>query len=73
MRELRNKLGKEQFQKILYAALVGIQILVRGQPGETLEALYGLCSLVPKACQRVKIQAQEYLESNAYNFISKFI
>ncbi|OXU20346.1 hypothetical protein TSAR_000051 [Trichomalopsis sarcophagae] len=70
LRNLRRALGHNQFRQILYAVLIGIQILVRGPPLQTLESLYGLCSLVPRACQRVKTHAQEYMDSNMCNFIS---
>lgn len=71
LRNLRKALGREQFRQILYAVLIGIQILVRGPPLQTLESLYGLCSLVPRACRRVRTRAKEYLDSNECNFISK--
>lgn len=71
LRNLKQELGRDQFRQILYAVLTGIQILIRGQPLETLESLYGLCSLVPRACQRVKAHAQEYMNPKKCNFISK--
>lgn len=71
LKQLKKEQGKEQFRKLLYSALTGIQILVRGSPSESLEILYALSSLVPKACQRIKPQAQEYLDSRTYNFISR--
>ena len=73
LRKLRRALGRDQFRQILYAVLIGIQILVRGPPLQSLESLYGLCSLVPRACQRVKTQAPEYMDSKMCNFISKHL
>lgn len=72
LRNLKQALGREQFRQILYAVLIGIQILVRGPPVETLESLYGLCSLVPRACQRVRTHAQEYMNPKMCNFISEY-
>lgn len=72
LRKLKQAVGRDQFRQILYAVLIGIQILIRGPPLETLESLYGLCSLVPRACQRVKTHAQEYMNPKTCNFISKF-
>ena len=43
LRKLRKELGCDQFRQILYAVLIGIQILIRGPPMQTLEPLYGLC------------------------------
>ena len=69
LRSLRKALGREQFRQILFAVLTGIQVLVRGPKAPTLESLYSLCSLVPRACRRVKTQAVQYLDSNICNFI----
>ncbi|XP_014209477.1 folliculin [Copidosoma floridanum] len=70
LRNLRSTLGRDQFRQILYAVLTGIKILVRGSARETLESLYALCSLVPRACRRVKTRAQNVPETNIFNFIS---
>ncbi|XP_014232789.1 folliculin [Trichogramma pretiosum] len=70
LRKLKNKVGFDQFRQLLYATLIGTQILIRGSPAETLESLYGLCSLVPRACQIVRVGAKEYIDSKSCNFIS---
>lgn len=72
LRNLREVLGREQFRQILFAVLTGVQVLVRGPKLPTLKSLYSLCSLVPKACRRVQIQAVQYLDSNVCNFIGMF-
>ena len=72
LRDLRKALGREQFRQILFAVLTGVQVLVRGPKTSTLESLYSLCSLVPRACRRVKTQAIQYLDSNICNFIGTF-
>ncbi|XP_031826521.1 folliculin [Nomia melanderi] len=69
LRDLRSILGKDQFRQLLYSSLTGVQILVRGPSIETLESLYGLSSLIPCACRRVKTQATEYMDPNKCNFI----
>ncbi|XP_012283944.1 folliculin isoform X2 [Orussus abietinus] len=69
LRDLRRVLGRDQFRQILYSTLIGVQILVRGPRCQTIESLYGLSSLVPKACRRVQTQATEYMDPNACNFI----
>lgn len=69
LRDLKRILGKEQFRQLLYSCLTGVQILVRGPKIQRLESLYGLSSLVPKACRRVKTQTSEYMDPDACNFI----
>lgn len=69
LKDLRTKLGKEQFRQLLYSSLTGVQILVRGPNPQRLESLYGLSSLIPRACRRVKAQATEYMDPNKCNFI----
>ncbi|KAG7202447.1 hypothetical protein KM043_018747 [Ampulex compressa] len=69
LRDLRNVVGKEQFRQLLYSSLTGVQILVRGPKTQRVESLFGLSSLVPRACQRVKAQATEYMDPNMCNFI----
>ncbi|CAL7935788.1 unnamed protein product [Xylocopa violacea] len=69
LKQLRAVLGKDQFRQLLYSSLTGVQILVRGPNIERLECLYGLSSLIPRACRRVKVQAPEYMDPNKCNFI----
>ncbi|OAD51975.1 Folliculin [Eufriesea mexicana] len=69
LRGLRTVLGKDQFRQLLYSSLTGVQILVRGPNTQRLESLYGLSSLIPRACRRVKTQATEYMDPNKCNFI----
>lgn len=69
LRDLRSILGKDQFRQLLYSSLTGVQILVRGPSFERKESLYGLSSLIPCACRRVKTQAAEYMDPNKCNFI----
>ncbi|XP_071878548.1 folliculin [Bombus fervidus] len=69
LKDLRAVLGKDQFRQLLYSSLTGVQILVRGPNIERLESLYGLSSLIPRACRRVKTQATEYMDPNKCNFI----
>ncbi|XP_076670378.1 folliculin-like [Andrena cerasifolii] len=69
LRDLRTVLGPEQFRQLLYASLTGVQILVRGPSIQRLESLYGLSSLIPRACRRVKTQATEYMDPDKCNFI----
>lgn len=69
LKDLMDILGKEQFRQILYSSLTGVQILVRGPRSQTLESLYALSSLVPRACQRIQTQATEYMDPNTCNFI----
>ncbi|KAJ8678934.1 hypothetical protein QAD02_014721 [Eretmocerus hayati] len=70
LRNLRQLLGRDHFRQIIYAVLVGLQILIRGPHADAVETLYGLSSLIPRACQRVRTQAPEYLEPKICNFIS---
>ncbi|XP_017795617.1 PREDICTED: uncharacterized protein LOC108577040 [Habropoda laboriosa] len=53
----------------VYSSLTGVQILVRGPNIQRLESLYGLSSLIPRACRRVKTQETEYMDPNKCNFI----
>lgn len=69
LRDLKRELGKDQFRQLLYACLTGVQVLVRGPKIQRLESLYGLSSLVPRACRRVKAQASEYTDPDTCNFI----
>ncbi|XP_053995100.1 uncharacterized protein LOC128885211 [Hylaeus volcanicus] len=69
LRDLRTILGKDQFRQLLYSSLTGVQILVRGPSIQRLESLYGLSSLIPCACRRVKARATEYMDPNKCNFI----
>ncbi|XP_076635484.1 folliculin [Colletes latitarsis] len=69
LRNLRSILGKDQFRQLLYSSLTGVQILVRGPSIQRLESLYGLSSLIPCACRRVKARATEYMDPNKCNFI----
>lgn len=69
LRDLKRVLGKDQFRQLLYSCLTGVQILVRGPKIQRLESLYGLSSLVPRACRRVKTQTSEYMDPDACNFI----
>lgn len=69
LRNLRTILGKDQFRQLLYSSLTGVQILVRGPSIQRLESLYGLSSLIPCACRRIKTQATEYMDPNKCNFI----
>lgn len=62
LRNLRTILGKDQFRQLLYSSLTGVQILVRGPSIQRLESLYGLSSLIPCACRRIKTQATEYMD-----------
>lgn len=73
LKDLRAVLGKDQFRQLLYSSLTGVQILVRGPNIERLESLYGLSSLIPRACRRVKTQATEYMDPNKCNFIGMYI
>lgn len=69
LRDLKRVLGKDQFRQLLYSCLTGVQILVRGPKIQQLESLYGLSSLVPRACRRVKTQTSEYMDPDTCNFI----
>ncbi|XP_026297461.1 uncharacterized protein LOC100578937 isoform X3 [Apis mellifera] len=69
LKDLRSVLGKDQFRQLLYSSLTGVQILVRGPNIQRLESLYGLSSLIPRACRRVKTHATEYMDPNKCNFI----
>ncbi|CAG5087001.1 Similar to flcn: Folliculin (Xenopus tropicalis) [Cotesia congregata] len=69
LRNIKSYLTKEQFRQLLYSSLTGIQILVRGPEDKTLEALYALSSLVPRACRRIKLQGTEYKDINDFNFL----
>lgn len=69
LRDLKRVLEKDQFRQLLYSSLTGVQILVRGPKIQRLESLYGLSSLVPKACRRVKTQTSEYMDPDTCNFI----
>ncbi|XP_066592727.1 folliculin isoform X2 [Prorops nasuta] len=69
LKKLKNALVKEQFRQLLYSSLTGVQILVRGPKIQRLESLYGLSSLIPRECRRVKSQATEYMDPNICNFI----
>ncbi|XP_020290798.1 folliculin [Pseudomyrmex gracilis] len=69
LRDLKRELGKDQFRQLLYACLIGVQVLVRGPKIQRLESLYGLSSLVPRACRRVNAQASEYTDPDTFNFI----
>lgn len=73
LQDLLIKLGKEEFRQLIYASLTGVQILVRGPKRDTLETLYGLSSLVPRACRRVKTGALEYMDPNTCNFLGAFL
>lgn len=73
LKDLRTILGKDQFRQLLYSSLTGVQILVRGPNIQRLESLYGLSSLIPRACRRVKTQATEYMDPNKCNFIGIYI
>lgn len=69
LRNLKRILGKDQFRQLLYSCLTGVQVLVRGPKIQRLEFLYGLSSLVPRACRRVKTQTLEYIDPDTCNFI----
>lgn len=69
LRDLKRILGKDQFRQLLYSCLTGVQVLVRGPKIQRLQSLYGLSSLVPSACRRVKAQTSEYIDPDACNFI----
>lgn len=74
LRNIKSYLTKEQFRQLLYSSLTGIQILVRGPEDKTLEALYALSSLVPRACRRInhlklKSTTTEYKDINDCNFL----
>lgn len=69
LRNLKRVLGKDQFRQLLYSCLTGVQVLVRGPKIQRLESLYGLSSLVPRACRRVKTQTLEYMDPDTCNFI----
>lgn len=69
LRNLKRVLGKDQFRQLLYSCLTGVQVLVRGPKVQRLESLYGLSSLVPRACRRVKTQTLEYMDPDTCNFI----
>lgn len=69
LRDLKRVLGKDSFRQLLYSCLTGVQVLVRGPRIQRLESLYGLSSLVPRACRRVKAQTSEYMDPDACNFI----
>ncbi|XP_008559071.1 folliculin isoform X1 [Microplitis demolitor] len=69
LRNIKSYISKEQFRQLLYSSLTGIQILVRGPADKTLEALYALSSLVPRACRRIKIYNNEYTDINDCNFL----
>lgn len=73
LKDLRSVLGKDQFRQLLYSSLTGVQILVRGPNIQRLESLYGLSSLIPRACRRVKTHATEYMDPNKCNFIGTYI
>lgn len=68
LRELKNVLEKQQFRQLLYSSLTGTQVLVRGARVQRLESLYGLSSLIPHACRRIKPDAAEY-DATDCNFI----
>ncbi|KAL6263627.1 hypothetical protein P5V15_006413 [Pogonomyrmex californicus] len=69
LRNLKRILGKDQFKQLLYSCLIGVQVLVRGPKIQRLESLYGLSSLVPRACRRIKTQTLEYMDPDTCNFI----
>jgi len=69
LRDLKRIVGKDSFKELLYSCLIGIQILVRGPRIQRLESLYGLSSLVPRACRRIKTQTPEYMDPDMCNFI----
>lgn len=69
LRDLKQILGKDQFRQLLYSCLTGVQVLVRGPKIQRLESLYGLSSLIPRACRRVKTQTMEYMDPDMCNFI----
>ncbi|CAL1686205.1 unnamed protein product [Lasius platythorax] len=69
LRDLKQILGKDQFRQLLYSCLTGVQVLVRGPKIQRLESLYGLSSLIPRACRRVKAQTSEYMDPDMCNFI----
>lgn len=73
LRDLRTILGKDKFRQLLYSSLTGVQILIRGPSIQRLEFLYGLSSLIPRACRRVKTQATEYMDPNKCNFIGIYM
>ncbi|KAL6430538.1 hypothetical protein ACFW04_007850 [Cataglyphis niger] len=69
LRDLKQILGKDQFRQLLYSCLTGVQVLVRGPKIQRLESLYGLSSLIPRACRRVKTETSEYMDPDTCNFI----
>ncbi|XP_072757656.1 folliculin [Anoplolepis gracilipes] len=69
LRDLKQVLGKDQFRQLLYSCLTGVQVLVRGPKIQRLESLYGLSSLIPRACRRVKTKTSEYMDPDTCNFI----
>ncbi|EZA59627.1 hypothetical protein DMN91_004990 [Ooceraea biroi] len=69
LRGLKRVLGKDSFRQLLYSCLTGVQVLVRGPRVQRLESLYGLSSLVPRACRRVMAQTSEYMDPDTCNFI----
>lgn len=69
LRDLKQVLGRDQFRQLLFSCLTGVQVLVRGPKIQRLQSLYGLSSLVPRACRRVKAQTLEYIDPDACNFI----
>jgi len=73
LRDLKRIVGKDSFREVLYSCLTGIQVLVRGPRIQRLESLYGLSSLVPKACRRVKVQTSEYMDPDTCNFIGTIL
>jgi len=73
LRDLKRIVGKDSFREVLYSCLTGIQVLVRGPRIQRLESLYGLSSLVPRACRRVKVQTSEYMDPDTCNFIGTIL
>ncbi|XP_029678738.1 folliculin isoform X2 [Formica exsecta] len=69
LRDLKQILEKDQFRQLLYSCLTGVQVLVRGPKIQRLESLYGLSSLIPRACRRVKTETSEYMDPDTCNFI----
>lgn len=73
LRFLKKCLGSDDFRRILYASLTGIQILLRGPKSLTSDFLTCLSFLVPEVPQNIKFYAPEYLGTKTYNFIGTYL